>query len=306
MNKIIRYWNQNREKIIIVIAIIAFFIIVIQVINGLLKNSNYSSRNINTNKTIDVTKPNKSEVTGQELTEKVTETNTDLIKEFVTYCNDGEIQKAYDLLSSDCKAEYRDDISIFKNNYFNKVFNKAKTYKLDLVGSTSGAHTYKITYYKEDLLATGGKSSDNIEDYITIIKENNENKINISSFIRKENINKTQSNDDIEIIVNSKRVYRSYEIYNLTIKNNTNNSISISDGINNLDIYLMDKSNTKYTAFINEIPMYNLSLSKKQQINLEIKFNKIYDVYRNIEKMCFDNIKIEEKNNQVIKIIVEL
>jgi hypothetical protein len=120
MNKIIRYWNQNREKIIIVIAIIAFFIIVIQVINGLLKNKSYSNENINTNKTVDVTKPSRSEITGQELTEKITETNTDLIKNFVTYCNSQEVQKAYDILSNDCKSEYENDINAFKNNYINK------------------------------------------------------------------------------------------------------------------------------------------------------------------------------------------
>lgn len=306
MNKIIRYWNQNREKIIIVIAIIAFFIIVMQVINGILKNRNRFAGNTDINKTVDVTKPNKSEITGQELTEKVTETNTNLIKEFVTYCNSQEVQKAYDLLSIDCKAEYGNDINVFKNNYLNKIFDNAKTYKLDLMGSISGTHTYKITYYKEDLLATGGVSNNNIEDYITIIKENNENKINISSFIRKENINKSQSSNDLEVIVNNKKVYKSYEIYNLTIKNNSKNTISISDGINNSDIYLMDKNNTKYTAFINEIPMYNLSLRNGQQINIDIKFNKIYDIYRTIEKMRFDNIKIKNKNNQIIKMIVKL
>ena len=305
MDKIIRYWNQNRKQIIIVIAIIAFLFIILQVINGLLKNSNHSNENINANKTVDVTKPSKSEITGQESTEKVTETNTNLIKEFVTYCNNQEIQKAYDLLSTDCKAEYG-NINMFKNNYFNKIFDSTKTYKLDLIGSVSNTYTYRITYYKDDLLATGGVSNKNIEDYITIIRENSENKINISSFIRSESINKSQSNNGIEVVVNSKKVYKSYEIYNLTIKNNSKSAISISDGINNSDIYLMDKKNTKYTAFINEIPMYSLSLRNTQQVNIEIKFNKIYDIYRNIEKMCFDNIKIKEENNQVIKITVEL
>jgi len=52
--------------------------------------------------------------------------------------------------------------------------------------------------------------------------------------------------------------------------------------------------------------MYNLSLRNGQQANVEVKFNKIYDIYRNIEKMCFDNIKINNENNQVIKIIVKL
>ena len=36
MRKIIRYWNQNRKQIIIVIAIIAFIIIMLQVVNELI------------------------------------------------------------------------------------------------------------------------------------------------------------------------------------------------------------------------------------------------------------------------------
>ena len=39
---------------------------------------------------------------------------------------------------------------------------------------------------------------------------------------------------------------------------------------------------------------------------IEANAYKIYDIYRNIEKMCFDNIKINNENNQVIKIIVKL
>lgn len=39
------------------------------------------------------------------------------------------------------------------------------------MGSISGAHTYKITYYKEDLLATGGISNNNIEDYYNYKRE---------------------------------------------------------------------------------------------------------------------------------------
>lgn len=306
MNKIIRYWNQNRQKIIIIIAIIAFFIIIIQLINGLLKNNNSSGENVNISKTVDVTKPNKSEITGQELPEKLAETNTDLVKDFITYCNNQEVQNAYNLLSTDCKQEYRNDINIFKSNYFDKIFNNVKTYKLDFIGNISGAYTYKITYYAEDLLATGGISNNNIEDYITIIKENSEDKINISSFIRKESINKSQSSNNVEVTVNSKRIYKSYEIYSITIKNNTKGNISISDGINNSDIYLMDKNDTKYTAFVNELPTYNLSLKNGQQANIEIKFNKIYDIYRNIEKMYFDNIKINDENNQVIKMMIKL
>ena len=44
MRKIIRYWNQNRKQIIIVIAIIAFIIIMLQVVNELLKPTKESNQ----------------------------------------------------------------------------------------------------------------------------------------------------------------------------------------------------------------------------------------------------------------------
>ena len=40
MNKLIRYWNQNRKDIIKVIAIIAFVILILRLLNSLLLNSN--------------------------------------------------------------------------------------------------------------------------------------------------------------------------------------------------------------------------------------------------------------------------
>ena len=40
MNKLIRYWNQNRVKIILVVAVIAFLIIVIQLLNQVARENN--------------------------------------------------------------------------------------------------------------------------------------------------------------------------------------------------------------------------------------------------------------------------
>ena len=57
MRKIIRYWNQNRKQIIIVIAIIAFIIIMLQVVNELLKPTKESNQNnMQRNYSIDILK----------------------------------------------------------------------------------------------------------------------------------------------------------------------------------------------------------------------------------------------------------
>ena len=91
--------------------------------------------------------------------------------------------------------------------------------------SEQGSYTYKVTYYEDDLLATGGTTTNkNFEDYITIINQNGERKLNINNFIKKQEINKTQATEAIQITIKNKRVYRSYEQYRILIKNNTKNS----------------------------------------------------------------------------------
>ena len=297
MGKIIRYWNQNRKQIIIVIAIIAFIIIMLQVVNNLLKTTTNSNKNNNVSNVVDLQKPTQSVITGQNVTEETSKENTDIIKKFIDYCNSNEIEKAYALLSNDCKEEFG-NLNTFMTNYYERNFKTKKTYSLELMFSEQGSYTYKVTYYEDNILATGGKgTNNNFEDYITIVNQNGERKLNINNFIKKQEINKTQATDAVQITVKSKKVYRSYEQYRISIKNNTENTISISEGENSEDIYLLDKNDAKYVAFLHEIPIYSLSIKPMRTTELDITFNKIYDTYRTIERIQFDNICLDQENN---------
>lgn len=297
MGKIIRYWNQNRKQIIIVIAIIAFIIIMLQVVNNLLKTTTNSNKNNNVSNVVDLQKPTQSVITGQNVTEETSKENTDIIKKFIDYCNSNEIEKAYALLSNDCKEEFS-NLNTFMTNYYERNFKTKKTYSLELMFSEQGSYTYKVTYYEDNILATGGKgTNNNFEDYITIVNQNGERKLNINNFIKKQEINKTQATDAVQITVKSKKVYRSYEQYRISIKNNTENTISISEGENSEDIYLLDKNDAKYVAFLHEIPIYSLSIKPMRTTELDITFNKIYDTYRTIERIQFDNICLDQENN---------
>lgn len=307
MNRLLRYWNQNKKKVLITIGIIVFIIIILQVLNVIAKQSNTKTNNKIKTNIKDNHKPTQSVITGEELPEQVTQENTDIIKEFVNYCNNKEIEKAYALLTDDCKQEFNNNIETFKSRYYNNIFKTKKTYSLELWINMSKTYTYKILYYEDNLLATGGAGiNDNIEDYITIIKQNGENKININGFIGKEIINKSKSVNDVEILINSKSVYREYESYNITIRNYTANTITISDGETSEDICLLDKNNVQYVSFIEELPEYDLSLKARRQTTLNINFNKMYDIYRVIEKIKFGNINLGNELNQVIEITIDL
>ena len=308
MSKIIRYWNQNRKQIIIVIAIIAFIIIMLRVINNLAKQINKSNNNTNTiSKVTDLQKPTKSTITGQNVPETVTKENTDIIKTFVDYCNNNQEQKSYELLSNDCKEEFNNNINVFINDYYNRIFKTKKTYNLELLYTEAGSYTYKITYYEDNLLATGGTgANNNFEDYITIINQDGERKLNINNFIKNQEINKTQVTNNIEITIKSKKVYRSYEQYKITIKNNNSTTILLSDGKNSEDICLLDKNDTKYEAFLHEIPEYNLLLRAGRTTELNISFNKIYAPTRVIEKVQFSNITLNQETNTKTSITIKI
>ncbi len=307
MDRLLRYWNKNKKKVLITIGIIVFIFIILQILNAFVKQSNTTSNNKIQINIKDNDNPTQSVITGQELPEKITEENIDIIKQFVTYCNNKEIEQAFSLLSDDCKQEYNNNIDIFKSRYYNSIFTTPKTYNLELWINYDNNYTYKILYYEDNLLATGGAGIDNnFEDYITIIKQNGENKININGFIKKETINKSKTVNNIEILINSRKIYRDYESYNISIINYTTNTITISDGETQEDICLLDKNNVKYVSFIEELPEYDLSLKAARQTNLNINFNKMYDAYRIIEKIKFSNINLGDEFNQAIEIIIDL
>ena len=257
MRNFIRYWNHNRKKIIIVIAIIAFIFILIRILDGYYKNKSINS----SSPVIDMTKPIQSVITGQKVDEKVTDKNMNCIDQFINYENNKEYEKAYSLLTDDCKEEYSNDVNTFINNYCTKIFATKKTYNLELWFNSGDAYTYKIKMYEENMLATGeGNLDKNIEDYITIVKGKDEDKISINGFIRKSNINKSNEVNNIEVLIRSKKVYKDYETYNITIRNKTSNDILIGDRKNNKDIYLVDKDNIQYSAFLNELSTDSLLL----------------------------------------------
>ena len=96
------------------------------------------------------------------------------------------------------------------------------------------------------------------------------------------------------------------DLYKITIKNNNSITILLSDGKNSEDICLLDKNDTKYVAFLHEIPEYNLLLRAGRTTELNISFNKIYAPTRVIEKIQFGNITLNQETNTKTSITIKI
>lgn len=307
MHKIRSFYYQNKDKIIKGVLIVAFVIIIIQLLNLFTKidsnkkieESKKMANNIvispNTSSSSVVS--NKSAISGEAIPNTKLESDTKVIKQFLEYCNNRNMENAYLLLSNDCKKNLYPNIQDFKNNYLDVMFSGNK--KLYTIENWTGS-IYKVEV-TEDIISTG--KLDNINkklDYITTIKENDNYKLNINRFIECKKINKTTTNKNITITIESKNVYMDYEEYNIQILNNSDKKIAFDKGDSTKSIYLIDSKNVKYYFYSNEIAKSNLVIQSGFKTSIQIKFNNSYNSSRKIEKIMFSEMLLDYKDSQNI------
>ena len=291
MYKLIRFYNQNRKKIFKIILIIVFIFAIIQLLNYFSKISkeNVDMKNVNIvnnfNNTHQELVSNKSVITGERVSENKLKSDLDIINKFMEYCNEGSIEKAYNLLSDDCKEVLFETKEDFKDNYYDSIFNKeTKLYTVENWTS----NTYKVNI-SNNILATG-KITNNFMDYFTVVKENDEYKLNIKNYIGKENINKETENNNIKIKILKKDIYMDYEIYDIQIMNNSDDNILLDTKRNTKTVYLQDSKNVKYYAYTNEVIDNDFIVRKGKMKNIRIKFSSGFSSNRKIEYMIFSDL----------------
>ena len=296
MHKIIRFYNQNRKQIIRVITIITFIIILIQMLNYIYKNrtdsnnQNYiSSGNNNSNiSNIGTIVSNKSAITDTKVDNEKLNDDVTVINEFIENCNERNIEKAYSLLSNECKEEMY-PTKDFYENYYMMVFNNNK---LEYSVENWIQDTYEVKFI-EDMLATGKINDENKQDYITIVEENDSFKININNYIGREILNKEIENNDIILNLIQKDIYMDYEVYKITIKNNTGKSILLAPEDKTNTIYLQNTNGGKFYAASSELLKEELLLENNYIHTIDVKFNKTYSYSNNIECLAFSNVVLD-------------
>lgn len=309
MNQIIRMWNQNRKKIIIIVLAVAFCFLIIQVLNNMAKEQ--IKENKNTNKIVgkEENLPTTSIITGEKVKETTTQTNVGIIESFVENCNSNDIEKAYSLLTDGCKEVLFPTKESFINNYYNIIFKEQRTIKIENYKNSSTANTYQVTFYG-DVLSTGNiSSSDKYTDYITVEKETE--KLNINSLITTTDINSQNEVNGIKISVTRKEVYKDYEKFKIRVENNTDKTILLDTRKNSKTIYAVGTDNIKYSANTNEIGSSLFEVQKYVAKTYEVKFNKKYDSSIRSKKIIFSDIiedydkYKQEKTDERLKIEIE-
>ena len=130
MNKFIRWYNQNRKKVWSILGIIVIIIVVIQLINNYYKQKNEEEisnsnevQNITLNENYNNIRvdDNNSVLSGNAMS-SAQEEQIQIIDTFVDYCNRGDVESAYQLITDECKQEMYPELDNFTNSYYNETF----------------------------------------------------------------------------------------------------------------------------------------------------------------------------------------
>lgn len=298
MNRLIKFYNQNRYIIWMAVLIIIAIIALIQILNNFaLKRSgikNNIDQNANSTNTIN---KNYSVITGKEIKEEVSQ----IIDEFINYCNNQEVEKAYGLLSEECIKTLYPTLEDFTQKYYEKLFINKKTYLYQSWISYDNKYTYKVDFL-DDMLATGTASTSSIIDYYTVVKDNQNYKLNINKFIGITDINKTETKNNITIYVNRKKVFMDYETYEIEIKNNSEKEIML-DSLQDTDtVYVENDSKQQYYWTSHEILEEDITIKRAQGKKIDIKFNKEYKPSKEAKKIVFSEIMLNTLDSLKIEI----
>lgn len=311
MGNLRRYYYANKTKIWRGILIVAFILVIIQVLNYFQGKKNTKVNNVSKTNTINTITNNTSLTTDKSalgtgsVSENQLKSDINIIDGFLSLCNNKKFEEAYKLVSTDCKNNLFTTYEIFKKTYCDKIFNTYKTYTTE---NWSG-NTYRVKI-TEDPLATGKTSNDMaIQEYMTIVDENKEKKLNINNYIGRKKINAEKTQNNIKIEVVSSDTYTEYEVYNIRVTNNSEKTIYLDDGEKTSTIYIEDSNELKYNAASGEIIYSTLKIKPGSTVEYAIKYTNTYRANRKINKLVFENlilnydeyIKNTEQYKDVIK-----
>ena len=291
-SKIRQYLSKNSYKILFGVIGIILLLLVLGTMSTVSKQQEQKEKNQIANtitNTSNVYKPQETVISGGNIPKEKQEKNSNIINKFVEYCNNGEIEKAYNLLTVECKINLYPNINSFRTNYVQKRFTKKRqadiqSYYNDIVD------TYKVKL-TEDILSTGNASmAGSVEEYMSIVTKNGEEKLNINNYIDRKEIGITGNSKNVNIELISKDTYLDYEIYNIQVTNNTNKKILLDSKQNTDTVYLSSRTGGIFRASIYEIAEESLTIGAMQTKKISIKFNKVYNPTLKISTMNFNNI----------------
>ena len=217
------------------------------------------------------------------------------IKAYVDACNDGNYQKAFNMLSDNCR-EFEFDNNV--ENFMQHVLIKMPTPKRYAIQDYSNmkignrrVYIYEVKF-TDDYLATGltGQDYGFTTDKFMFYQVDGNMEMTVGDFILQEDIKKISENEYMKIDVISRKINYSIETYKVKLTNKSNYTIVVSDGAE-ADEVILNLPNEYRTRS----EVYDIVLQPGETKELDMVFKKFVDDGDKSNSLTFALIRVMEK-----------
>lgn len=232
--------------------------------------------------------------TGSNVPTQVSSKVEDLIEEYVGYCNEGNYQKAFSMLSEDCREYgFNNDIVLFMEHVLTKMPTPKKYAIQDYSNTTIGnnrVYIYQVKY-TDDFLSTGLTGEEYLYTEEKFLFKNGKDGIEMSvgDYMYYTKIQGISENEYLKIDVIDKVVNYSIETYRVKITNKSNYTVVVSDGAE-ADEVILNLPN----EYRNRSEVDHIVLQPGETKELEMVFKKFVDDGDNSLALTFSLIRVME------------
>lgn len=305
MHKLLRYYNQNKFKVWMIVLAIVLGYALLQVLNSAIANQNTEEENkdqeTTSNNVVSYRNESKSMVSGEKVSSLYSDEIGEVINQFFTYCVNNEPQRAYDMVANDTKQLLYPTEQLFEKNYYENKFAGNKQFSFQSWSSSDGIFTYQVRIF-DNMLATGQTNDNYIEEYVTVTVDAGSYKLNLSSYIGRKQINAKNEDDNLYVQVGMVDRYLDYEVYTLNIQNKTDKSIILDTRRDTDTCYVVDSLGNKFEAVLYENKSEDLEFSPKEMKRIQIRFSDAYREGLQIKSINFTDVVDSEEyslNNEI-------
>lgn len=219
----------------------------------------------------------------------------ELIEEYVEYCNEGNYQKAFNMLSEDCRSYgFNNDIEKFMNHVLVKM-PTPKKYAIQNYSNTKydgkNIYVYEIKYI-DDILATGLTNSEYgfTSEKMAFYKDGSEILMTVGEYIYHTDIKSISENEYFKIDVIDKVVNYDSEVYEVKLTNRSNYTVVVADGMESEEVALVLQNETR-----NRTDITNIVLEPQESKEYKFEFTKYVDDNDDSQSLLFSSIRVMEQ-----------
>lgn len=228
--------------------------------------------------------------TGEKVSKNIQKQIEEYIDKYIEYCNEKEYEKAYNMISPECRQLVYPTLDHFKA-YVNYVFKTKKIYNIQNYSNKDNKYIYRIRIL-DDILATGLTYESSVkffEDKMVFEVENDTLKMGVKEYVGEDVMEKVYEDKYMKIVISKKITMVEQEIYTLKITNRTSNYLILKDNKIPSEI---TASTTKETIEEMDETAETIKLGPEGSITKQITFLNFFDEGNTSKTINFNNVRV--------------